>query len=668
LYQLNPQQQQAVRYLDGPLLVLAGAGSGKTGVITHKIAWLIRECGIPPRRIAAVTFTNKAAREMKGRVGRMLGGKETRGLTISTFHTLGLNMIRRELEVLGYKKGFSIFDSQDAQGLVRELMRSDLSLDKGLIDQVHYQISRWKNALVSPEQAPAQCENNPVQLAAARVYAAYNRQLKAYNAVDLDDLIVQPASMLREHASVREAWQSRLRYLLVDEYQDTNAAQYELVRLLVGVRGALTVVGDDDQSIYAWRGARPENLARLKDDFPGLKVVKLEQNYRSCGRILKVANALIANNPHNFEKRLWSELGYGEPVQVLKARNDEHEAERVVSALLHHRFQQRSRYRDYAILYRGNHQSRLFERVLREQRIPYYISGEISFFERSEVKDVMAYLRLVANPDDDNAFLRIVNTPRRGIGPATLEKLARRAGEAGVSLLDAALQDDADAGRQLGAVRGFARWVVTVGERAEQEPALDVVRQLLSDIQYEDWIRETCGDEAAAERRLGNVRELLDWLQRLGRQGDGERGLAELVADLTLMDILDREDKENADDRVSLMTLHAAKGLEFPHVFIIGLEEQLLPHRSSIEEDSLEEERRLFYVGITRAQRTLTLTLAGKRRRFGETLDCEPSRFLEELPADDLQWDGGDADLSPEQKRERAQAHLANMRAILGTG
>jgi ATP-dependent DNA helicase Rep len=664
---LNREQLAAVRHLGGPLLVLAGAGSGKTRVITHKIAYLIRECGVAPSRIAAATFTNKAAREMRGRAGRLLGRAEAKGLTVSTFHTLGLGLIRREHRRLGYKPGFSIFDPQDSATLLRELMRGELTADPDFVDRTRHCISRWKNALVTPDAAPAQASDDPLAQAAARVYPEYVRQLHAYNAVDLDDLIYVPVQLLRSDADVRRAWEERIHHLLVDEYQDTNAAQYELVRLLVGARAALTVVGDDDQSIYAWRGAQPENLARLAEDFTGLTVVKLEQNYRSTGRILKAANALIANNRHVFPKRLWSELGYGDPVRVIRARNEEHEAERVVSGILHHRFKHRSAWRDYAVLYRGNHQSRLFERVLREHRIPYYLSGDMSFFDRSEIKDVMAYLRLVSNPDDDAAFLRVVNTPRRGIGAATLEVLAREAGARRASLMDAAVEPSVQAvlgPRGGGALQEFAQWIVATGERAQHEPAGALVRQLLSDIDYADWIREATREEGAAARRLDNVDELSGWLERLGR--DGERSLSEVVADLTVQGILDREEHDEPGDQVALMTLHAAKGLEFPHVHVVGCEEGVLPHRQSVDDGMLEEERRLFYVGVTRAQKTLTLSFAARRRRYGQVLDCEPSRFLGELPADDLQWEGAGVEADPEEKRERARAHMKNLRAMLG--
>ena len=667
---LNPRQKEAARYIDGPLLVLAGAGSGKTSVITRKIAWLIQECGIAPARITAVTFTNKAAREMKNRVGDLLKGRDAKGLGISTFHTLGLNILRKEIAASGYRPGFSIHDADDALTLVRELTRGQ----KGLAPEaVYWQISAWKNALVFPERAAAETQGDTLRMAAARTYTDYQRALKAYNALDFDDLILAPVQLLRDHAEVRERWQNQVRYLLVDEYQDTNAAQFELVKLLTGVRGAFTVVGDDDQSVYAWRGARPENLHQLAADYPNLKVVKLEQNYRCSGRILKLANQLIANNPHLFEKRLWSEHGFGDPVRVLACRDDEHEAERVVSELMHHRFLHRGDHRDYAILYRGNHQARLFERVLREQRIPYYLSGGLSFFERTEVRDIMAYLKLVANPDDDGAFLRIVNTPRREIGASTLEKLTGYSQGRGISLFAASFEVGLAqhlGDRPMAALRRFTVWLSDLHDRAVEEEPTAVLKALLGDIAYAEWLKETCDSLEAAEKRMENVLELTGWLTRLAKHdADEPSTFAELVAKLSLIGMLDNDD-DNEADQVSLMTLHAAKGLEFPHVFIVGMEEGLLPHRSSLEEDAnnfaaIEEERRLAYVGITRAKKTLTFTYAKQRKRYGEVVQCEPSRFLSELPADDLQWDGKST-ATPEQKQERGNSHLAHLRNLLG--
>jgi ATP-dependent DNA helicase Rep len=475
-----------------------------------------------------------------------------------------------------------------------------------------------------------------------------------------------PVLLFREHPEIMERWQNRIRYLLVDEYQDTNATQYELVQQLVGVRGNLTVVGDDDQSIYAWRGAQPENLAQLQQDFPQLQIIKLEQNYRSTGRILKAANQLIANNPHVFEKQLWSELGFGDPIRILRTRNEEQEAEQIVSELIHHRFVQRSRYCEYAILYRGNHQSRLFERVLREHDVPYYLSGGMSFFAYAEIKDIMAYLRLLTNPDDDNAFLRIVNTPRREIGPGSVEKLANYATARGHSLfascMELGLAQHLGA-RPLAQLQRFAEWILELQHLADNGETFSVARRLVADIDYERWLLDNSREEADAIRRMDNVNELLGWLERLAKSNP-EADLSELVAKLTLLDTLDREE-EDRSDRVHLMTLHAAKGLEFPHVYLVGVEEELLPHRSSIEEDSIEEERRLAYVGITRAQKNLTLSFTSKRKRYGEVIDCQPSRFIDELPADDLQWAGEGVEVCKQERQQRGQAHLANLKSLL---
>ena len=417
---LNPRQTEAVKYVSGPCLVLAGAGSGKTRVITNKIAYLVQQCDYKARNIAALTFTNKAAREMKERVGQTLSRQESKGLMVSTFHTLGLNIVRRECKYLGLKANFSLFDDQDQMALLKELTEEELDGDKDLLKQLQSTISNWKNDMLSPVDAAGRAQTERDQLF-AHCYEMYQRQMKAYNALDFDDLILMPVLLLRDNQDVRQRWQNRIRYLLVDEYQDTNTSQYLFVKLLVGERARFTVVGDDDQSIYSWRGAQPENLALLNKDFPNLKVVKLEQNYRSTSRILRTANILIANNSHLFEKALFSAIPDGAMIKVLTAKNEEHEAEKVVGELIAHRFMNNTAYKDYAILYRGNHQSRLFEKALMQNRIPYKISGGTSFFSRVEIKDMMAYLRVLTNPDDDNAFLRIVNTPRREIGPVTLE-------------------------------------------------------------------------------------------------------------------------------------------------------------------------------------------------------------------------------------------------------
>ncbi len=662
---LNPQQRAAVRHVDGPLLVLAGAGSGKTRVITTKIAHLIQDQGMQAKHITAVTFTNKAAREMRERVGRMLKDGQGRGLTVSTFHTLGLNILRRDHKTLGFKPNFSIFDATDAGNLLNELVKkARISADP---DRIRWQISDWKNDCVLPEQAMTEATEAGA-VAASQIYAEYQRALKAYNAFDFDDLILQPVLLLQGYDEVRDQWQQRIRHLLVDEYQDTNNAQYELVKQLVGRLGLFTAVGDDDQSIYTWRGARPENLMRLRDDYPRLKVIKLEQNYRSSGCILKCANHLIANNSHIIEKKLWSELGYGTQLTVMPCRDPEHEAEKVISEILHHRFTHNAADGDFAILYRGNHQSRPFEKVLREHRIPYHLSGGISFFEYSEVKDLVAYLRLLVNEDDDRAFLRIVNTPRRAIGTSTLEKLGGYATERGISLLEACFELGLEStlnSRAIDSVRRFAQWVVDFGDMARRGDPIKVFKQLLADIDYAQWLDDSTRDPEEAGRKWQNVEELISWLEKTADSMDGEVTLAELVNRMSLMDILDRDKDEAGGNCVHLMTLHAAKGLEFPHVFLVGMEEEILPHRSSIEEDNLEEERRLAYVGITRAQRTLTMSYASKRKLAGEWLSREPSRFLNELPQDDMVWEGKKNDAPPEQRQQRGKAHLANLRDML---
>ena len=664
---LNPRQKEAVRYIDGPLLVLAGAGSGKTRVITQKIVHLVKRCDLKGFHIAALTFTNKAAREMQSRLTDQLEARYRRGMRISTFHNLGLNILKREHAHVGLKPGFSIYDAQDVQQLIKELMRRAFDGDDQA-SEMQWQISAWKNDRISPGQAQREANGDPKQVAASVLYETYNRTLRAYNAVDFDDLIGLPVELFEAQPEVLEHWQNRIRYLLVDEYQDTNATQYRLVQQLVGVRGAFTVVGDDDQSIYAWRGAQPENLALLSEDFPTLKVIKLEQNYRSAGRILKAANQLIGNNPHVFEKRLWSELGYGDPLKVIQAKNEDHEAEQVVSRLLAHKFQSGGRFSDYAILYRGNHQSRLFERALRESQIPYKISGGTSFFAYQEVKDIMAYLRLLVNDDDDNAFVRVINTPRREIGPTTLEKLAGYATGRGVSLCAAAYELGLETvlpERAVSRLREFVEWLADKSDQAQRGDPLAVVKSLINDIRYEEWLLDTCNDPKTAERRMGNVHELLTWLGRMAEQEGDDTSLSDLVSRMTLMDILERNEDEQRDDCVALMTLHAAKGLEFPHVFMVGVEEQLLPHHASLDEDNVEEERRLAYVGITRAQKTLTFSMALRRRKHGEVMDCEPSRFLGELPEDDLVWEGGGQQVDPEERQVRGKAHLANLRDML---
>ncbi len=661
---LNPQQQVAVAHLGSPLLVLAGAGSGKTRVITQKIAWMIRHNVYSADQIAAITFTNKAAREMRERASHLLSKEEAKGLTVSTFHTLGLNIIKREAKRLGYKKNFSILDAQDSAAILKELAHKE-NLEEA--DDVRWTISRWKNDFISVEQA-AQLANTPEEKLAALLYEKYQRQIKAYNAVDFDDLIVLPVQLFQQHADALQFWQNKLRYLLVDEYQDTNACQYRLIRLLCGLRGNLTAVGDDDQSIYAWRGARPENIAQLQQDYPTLKVVKLEQNYRSTARILQSANHLIANNPHLFEKNLWSTLGEGEPIRVIPCRNPDHEAEKVVGEILKIRFRERANCKDFAILYRGNHQNRLFEKLLREQSIPYKLTGGTSFFERAEVKDVLAYLRLIANPDDDAAFLRIINTPKREIGTSTLEKLGQYAHERHISLFYAAQElgfAQRISAKALQRIETFCAWVQEMMYLAEHTAPPMMVKRVIQDAAYEEWLQNTCNTAKQAEVRMKNVWEVLEWVRKLHDDGAGKETLSDIIAHMSLVDLLERNSEEQEQDAVSLMTLHAAKGLEFPIVFLVGVEEELLPHTNSLDESGIQEERRLAYVGITRAQKTLFITYAKTRSRYGEMATIEPSRFIEELPQQHLEWEDKKV-ITPEQRHETAKAYIANLQALLG--
>ncbi len=666
---LNPSQDEAVKYVSGPCLVLAGAGSGKTRVITNKIAYLVQQCGYKARNIAAVTFTNKAAREMKERVGQTLGKSESKGLMVSTFHTLGLNIIKREYKHLGLKAGFSLFDDQDQLALLKELTEKQLDGDKDLLRQLLSCISNWKNDMLTPEQAKAQAKGEQQQLFAF-CFDMYQKQMKAYNALDFDDLILMPVLLLRNHEEVRQRWQSRIRYLLVDEYQDTNTSQYELVKLIVGERGRLTVVGDDDQSIYSWRGAKPQNLVLLGEDYPNLRLIKLEQNYRSTSRILRAANILIANNPHVYEKSLFSEIPDGEKLKVLLAKNEEHEAERVTGELIAHKFLNRTEYRDYAVLYRGNHQSRLIEKSLMQNRVPYKLSSGTSFFARAEIKDIMAYLRVLVNPDDDNAFLRIVNTPRREIGPVTLEKLGSYANMRGKSLFEASFEMGLEqhlTGRGLENLRRFTQWLVAIADQAERGDTVTAVRSLVRDINYEDWLYETSASPKAAEMRMKNVSDLYSWIVA-DLEGDNydqeEKTLKEVVQRLTLRDMMERGEEDEDSDAVQLMTLHASKGLEFPYVYLIGSEEGILPHQTSIDEDNVEEERRLMYVGITRAQRELTFTMCKERRQFGELIKPTQSRFLDELPFDDVEWEVNKKPVSQEERMAKGQAHIANLRSM----
>jgi len=664
---LNPKQNEAVHYVDSPLLVLAGAGSGKTRVITKKIAYLIQQCDISASKIVAVTFTNKAAKEMKQRVSGELDKKAARGLQISTFHTLGLKIIRSEYELFGYKSSFSIYDSSDCISIIKEIC-NDKNLGDKEISAVQGTISSWKNDLIEPRKVVLADDADAVTRFAAHIYSDYCKYLKACNAVDFDDLIYQPVQLFKRHPQCLDKWQNRIRYMLVDEYQDTNASQYQLIKMLVGARAALTVVGDDDQSIYAWRGAQAENLARLSDDFPTLKVIMLEQNYRSTSCILQAANGLIDNNPHVFEKKLWCDIGFGSLISVVEVRNEEHEAERVVSELVAHKYQKGGVFGDYAILYRGNHQSRPLERQLREQQVPYQVTGGKSFFSHPEVKDIIAYLRLVCNPDDNAAFIRIVNTPRRGIGASSLGKLMQYAERRGVSFYDACQEmglSSIMSTRQIKPLRVFAEWIGNMVRRADDGEIMELINSIISSIEYEDWLLQLHDEPRAADKKMANVHELVAWIKQVADNKGEDIELAAIMAHMQLMDILDRQEQDQEQDAVNLMTLHGAKGLEFPYVYIVGFEEEILPHHSSIDEGNVEEERRLAYVGITRAQRELTLSYSAQRKRAGEMAHCDPSRFLAELPEETVSWRRLGDKVDPVERQQKGRAHLDTLKGML---
>ena len=658
---LNPAQKQAVEHNGSPVLVLAGAGSGKTGVITKRIVTLISKENVKPETIYAVTFTNKAAREMQQRVAAQMSSLTGKGKkpVISTFHRLGLSILSAEGESIGVKRGFSIVDGRDAVTIIGDILQREFGVRAEQAEAVRNAISTLKNNSGASNNIPQNI---------AKVRQAYDRYLRACNAVDLDDMIQLPVQLLTENIDIRNRWRSKIHYLLVDEYQDTNDTQYEMVKLLAGSGSGLMVVGDDDQSIYAWRGAKPENLMRLESDFTDLTLIKLEQNYRSQGRILKLANHLIENNPRPFVKTLWSELGYGDPVRVIQSKTDIKEAEQVISELMSDRFQKKLKYSDFAILYRSNYQSRILELKLMELQVPYLLSGGQSFFDRTEIRDIMCYLKLISNPSDDSALFRIINTPRRGIGASTLEQINSWAVEKRLTMSEAIFDPQLRqcfSSRARSGLENFCNVLDELRNSLDTMDPAELIESLVESIDYNDWLQSQSETEDVAKRRLNNIAELGLWMKRMRANEGEDLDLIDIIRRLTLSDMLDRQNKEEEQqDGVSLMTLHAAKGLEFNRVFIVGVEENILPHMNSQDDAGLQEERRLFYVGITRARMALTLSMAANRKRFGEVIRCTPSRFLEELPVEDLNWNRISEQPIAEQ-RKVGKAHLAGIRDFL---
>jgi ATP-dependent DNA helicase Rep len=652
---LNLAQQEAVNYLHGPCLVLAGAGSGKTRVITHKIARLIQS-GVPGQRIAAITFTNKAASEMRERAKTLIG-RDAKNVVICTFHALGVRLLRQDGAAMGLKPQFSILDSDDVVSILKD---AGGSVDAATARQWQWTISLWKNMGLTAAQAEAQAADDNARII-ARVMARYEERLTAYQSVDFDDLIGLPLKLLQQHEEVRAKWQQALGHVLVDEYQDTNATQYELLKLLVGERGRFTAVGDDDQSIYGWRGATLDNLRRLPQDYPALKVVKLEQNYRSTSAILRAANNVIQPNPKLFPKTLFSELGEGEPVRVVDCDSEEHEAERTVARFQSIRANSASKdWKDFAVLYRANHQARVFEQALRKAQIPYKVSGGQSFFDRAEIRDLCAWLRLWVNNDDDPAFLRAVTTPKRGIGHQTLGTLGEYASRFKLSLFEALFSNSLGSvlsGRALGSLHEFGRYVNDLEYRARHtlgaEDARTFLADWLKDIGYEKHLYDGEDSEKLAASRWTHVLEFCDWMAgRCGGEIDDAAGVAimgekknllEVAQTISLLSTLSEREKDQ--NVVTLSTLHASKGLEWPHVVLAGCNEGLLPFK--LDDDNgtkgeanegilqrLQEERRLMYVGITRAQRSLAVSWVKRRKKGRETVAGLPSRFIAEMALD----------------------------------
>ena len=645
---LNPAQLEAVHHLGGPCLVLAGAGSGKTRVITHKIARLL-QAGYEPGQIAAITFTNKAAAEMRERAKSLVGPRAAKNLVVSTFHSLGVRILRAEGARLGLKEQFSILDSDDVLGILKDAGGSS---DNALARRWQWTISLWKNQGLNSSQVEPENDDERI---AQRVMQRYEERLAAYQSVDFDDLIGLPFRLLQRDDEARATWQNTLRYVLVDEYQDTNAIQYEMLKLLSGERAMFTAVGDDDQSIYGWRGATIDNLRRLPQEFPQLKVIPLEQNYRSTGHILRAANMVIGNNPKLFEKKLWSAFGDGEPVKVVECDNEEHEAERAVARIQALRAAGgQVELKDFAILYRANHQARVFEQALRKANLPYKVSGGQSFFDRAEIRDLCAWLRLLVNNDDDPAFLRAVTTPKRGIGHQTLASLGEFAGKWKTSLYEALFAESLASTlstRAIGSLHEFGRYVNDLEYRARHTVGAEDAKALLlgwlKDIAYEKHLYDGEESEKLAAARWSNVTDFIDWIaRRCGGEieNDGiatfeseKKSVLDVAQTISvIISLAERGDDQNV---VTLSTLHAAKGLEWPHVVLAGINEGLLPFRSEDEDmtaERLEEERRLMYVGITRARTTLAVNTLRRRKRGREYIQGKPSRFIGEMKLDEI--------------------------------
>jgi len=662
LFDLNPQQLEAVTTTQGPVLILAGAGTGKTRVITMRITYLLHE-GVSPDAVLAVTFTNKAANAMRERVGTMVERAKAKRLTICTFHALCVRILRQDIERLGYKTNFAIYDEGDQLGLIRKIISRISAKNEKLDPQLARNlISRAKNQ--HWKLAESATDNSLL----AAVFERYQEELKAANAVDFDDLLILTVRLLETNPDVTNKWQERFQYLMIDEFQDTNRLQLELVRYLGRRHRNVCVVGDDDQSIYGWRGAEIANILEFEAHFPDPKIIKLEQNYRSSTAILGLANSIIRHNPRRRPKLLWSEKGIGQNVKIVAVPDDREEANYVVSELQKQQLEAAELWKRFAIIFRMNAQSRLFEEQLRRLQIPYRIIGGRSFFERREVKDLLAYLACLANPHDDLNLLRIINTPARGIGASTIEIVVAESNQAKTSIF-ATLQSpgfhELLSAKTKTAVHGFIE-LIDRYETQIHQPLVElatIAMALLQEIRYPEELRRSCKTPEEALNREENVRELVRTLADYQRRST--EGLSGFLAEVAL----DREREEETDtdkDGVTLITFHAAKGLEFPHVFLIGIEEGILPHDRSKLEGNLDEERRLFYVGITRAMQTLTITHCANRNKYGGSMPCHPSSFLKELDPQYVEIVNYHQLANQPASEGTARSHFAKMRELLG--
>ena len=632
---LNAQQKEAVTTLDGPIMILAGAGSGKTRVIIQRIAYLIQKKQIPPQQIIAVTFTNKAAEEMRKRLQGILSGKQE-GIHLSTFHSLGVSLLRNSIHHLGYRSNFIIYDTRDQFSVIKTIMEDQDFDDSELIDakSVHYEICQAKSTGVLPEEFMDQHASQQKQLV-GKIFRHYQKTMKGCNAIDFDDILNLTVTLFEEHPEVMDSLTERFRYIMVDEYQDTNHIQYKLLRHLTKRHRNLCVVGDDDQSIYGWRGAEVKNILDFERNYPDVKFIRLEQNYRSTQKILTAANQVISENTQRMPKKLWSEKHVGEKLDWLLADSEEEELEAVTRKIRTKIMQQGRRYLDYSILYRSNFQSRLVEEALREAKIPYRMLGGTSFYDREEIRDALAYLKVIHNPNDEVSLHRIINTPRRGIGKTSLIKAYEYCHETHLPLFK--VMRDARKYELIPKDSAFKMEIFTgiisnYKQRFANEVLGTVLKDLLDEIGYLRFLETRSGDAKTRERRIMNVLELQVSVRKFSDKFP-EANLQSFLERVSLFTQSDN-DPETKADQVSIMTLHSAKGLEFPFVFMVGMSEGVFPNNRAIEEGSEDEERRLCYVGITRAQQELTFSMAKSRKRYGESIKQEPSRFLLNIDPD----------------------------------